>query len=339
VRDEAAVRELCSVVPGLDVHVMSAFKGSAQNLAIASKLPADSGWFDYWKVGSVQPPRGYAFAALKLPNDRFLLTYSVHLKSNRGDFGENVAQRQESARQLISHVQDMLKIYPPRHPSAVLLGGDFNTSLDDVRFNADQSLRSLRKAGFYWTHTGVPFAQRVTLPGSGEYPDTTFDHILTAGLGEPRSSVVTGQKVSDHNPVIVEIDPRAANFAPQIAPVAMDDVPMKPVTAAPAGTLAASALEELRAASGHPAKVHGLVGNVGANRTESIHFINFQGTKRGDFVAIVRKGSYPAVTSGLGITDLKGLKGKTIQVEGTVTIFNNTPQIEVTKAEQIQILN
>src|SRR5690606_22298510 len=119
---------------GLTVHVASVFPGSTQNLIIASKLRADSGWFDRWKAGPVHPPRGYSFAALELPGKRFLLTYSLHLKSNGGDLAVNIAQRQESARQLLHHLQEMLQIYGSRGECAVVIAGDFNTSLDDSRF-------------------------------------------------------------------------------------------------------------------------------------------------------------------------------------------------------------
>jgi hypothetical protein len=114
IRDWKSAEELCSVIPGLQVHVASSFGERPQNQIVASTLPADSAWSDTWKQGPIAPPRGYSFAALQLPGGRFLLSYSLHLKSNRGELSENVAMRQEAARQLLAHVDEMVALYSKR---------------------------------------------------------------------------------------------------------------------------------------------------------------------------------------------------------------------------------
>ena len=50
------------------------------------------------------------------------------------------------------------------------------------------------------------FANRITIPAEGPYPDNTFDHIFTGGLGKPRAQIRVYDEVSDHRPVIVEFD-------------------------------------------------------------------------------------------------------------------------------------
>ena len=95
VRDWAAVEELVSVVPSLKVNVVSHFN-LPQNQAIASRFVADSAWSEDWKRnGPGAPPRGYVFAALQLPDGRLLLTYALHLKSNRDGIAPNIPKREE----------------------------------------------------------------------------------------------------------------------------------------------------------------------------------------------------------------------------------------------------
>jgi endonuclease/exonuclease/phosphatase family metal-dependent hydrolase len=54
---------------GLTVRVVSAFPGR-QQVAIASRFPVDSCWAALWeKTGKDDPPRGYAFAVVKMPDD------------------------------------------------------------------------------------------------------------------------------------------------------------------------------------------------------------------------------------------------------------------------------
>ena len=124
------------------MQVASRFQQGAQNQVIASKYAADSAWSEGWKSSVIDAPRGYSFAAITLPGNRFLLSYSLHLKSNLGEPARNVAQRQEAGRQVLQHVEEMLKVYSPRGPCAVLVGGDMNTSLDDARFQKEQTLRA-----------------------------------------------------------------------------------------------------------------------------------------------------------------------------------------------------
>ncbi len=333
VRDMAAAVELCRAVPGLTVHVTSDFPGSSQNLVIASKLQADSGWFDRWRAGPVHPPRGYAFTALQLPRGHFLLTYSLHLKSNAaGNIRANIAQRNESSRQLLPHIEKMLGIYSRRGACAVLVGGDFNTSVEDQRFQTDMSLRALLAAGLQWTFTGVPFAERITVPAEGSYPDNTFDHVLISGFGKPQARVRKYPTVSDHRPVVVGIGDfdGPARFDAKAGFAALQ--PTVPEA------LEASEREAIRRSIGREAAVMGRVQSV-RSPGGKITFLNFAGSPRGEFVGIIRTANLPTLLEGFGVKDLKdALEGRNVELRGVITSFRGTPQIEVSSAAQLRVL-
>lgn len=204
--------------PGVVSQVCSEFVDETgvvtlQQIGIASRLPAVSGWWENWKAGSITPKRGFAFAAFEPVPGHVLLVYVVHLKSNRGELSENVAMREESARQLIKHVAEMEKAYASMGKVGVIIGGDFNTSLDDPKFRDEKTLATLQQAGFEWCWKGVPFEDRVTLPSAPPknpnfppFPDACFDHAFTKGLTVSSASVaVIDGKPSDHRPVVVDL--------------------------------------------------------------------------------------------------------------------------------------
>jgi endonuclease/exonuclease/phosphatase family metal-dependent hydrolase len=344
IRDWQAAQELCDAVPGLRVHVASRFDERAQNQVIASKLSADSSWSDHWKAGPITPPRGYSFAALPVADGRFLLCYSLHLKSNRGDFADNVRMRRESARQLFRHVREMLAIYQKRGACAILVGGDLNTSMEDSRFATEPTLRAFQAAGFHWTHQGVPLADRITIPGGGGFPDNCFDHLFTLGLGRPSARALPYPGVSDHYPVVADIDLAGADFQPKIDLAAgekvLADAPSEaPKTEVLEGAISATSTGTIRAAAGKIATIRGRVGNVGQTASGNIFFINFSGTERGDFVGIVREEHHDAVTSALG-GDLRAkLTGRTIELRGEVSLFKGTPEITIKRADQIRFVD
>jgi len=209
VADWKAAEELCSVVPGLKVQTVSAFTTRPQNLVVASRLPVDSSWYSEWKptLGPDLPPRGYAFAAIRLPDGRFLLTYSVHLKSNLGGIAPNIPIREEAAKQLLAHEKAMTALYTPRGKTALLIGGDFNSDPDDPRYTNDHTLALLRGAPLEWVFQGVPRAQRITIPGSRDFSDGCFDQIFFRSLKLVSVKVPDGSASSDHNPVAAVFQP------------------------------------------------------------------------------------------------------------------------------------
>jgi endonuclease/exonuclease/phosphatase family metal-dependent hydrolase len=345
VRDWKSAAELCKAVPGLQPQVVSAFQPRPQNQVIASKFPADSGWSAVWKTNTIEPPRGYAFAAIELPGHRFLLTYSLHLKSNRGEAAEDIPMREESSAQLLRHARDMLALYSKRGPCALVVAGDMNTSMDDPQFEKEQTLRAWMAAGLRWTHEGVPFAKRISIPAEGRYRDNCFDHIFTAGLGKQTASVHPFTGISDHNPVVLELDLAKSDFKPKIDVEAGEKL-LKTSTLGKSSadgpvdaSFAANDHDAINAAVGKNVAVKGRVHDVTTTASGSIVFINFEGNARGQFVAIVRKEKVEALTAALG-SDLKAfLTGKTVEIRGELVLYKTTPEIVVTSAKQIKVVD
>jgi endonuclease/exonuclease/phosphatase (EEP) superfamily protein YafD len=208
VRDWKAAEELCSAVPGLTVDVASSFQGRPQNVVIASKLPADSGWSEMWKptLGPEDPPRGYAFTAFKLPRNHLLLVYSVHLKSNLGGIEKNIPAREEAAKQLLAHAKEMARLYQARGRVSIIVGGDFNSNMDGSSYVNDHALKELKASGMKWAWEGVPFSNRITIPKSGKYPADCYDHILYWDMQLLSVKVVPAVPPSDHNAVLAVFD-------------------------------------------------------------------------------------------------------------------------------------
>ena len=190
---------------GFTTHVVSTFKDGfsgargQQQLAIVSRFPAVSAWAEPWKRGWANAPRGYSYARLQITDRKHLNVYTLHLKSTLGDPFANTSKREDAAAQLLVHIQSQCGANEP-----VVMGGDFNTSVDDTRFAGDTTLRIIRQAGFFWTFEGIPHQHRITIPAYGSYPDACFDHLFTRNLGRPVAQVLEVPG-SDHRPVVVDV--------------------------------------------------------------------------------------------------------------------------------------
>jgi endonuclease/exonuclease/phosphatase (EEP) superfamily protein YafD len=199
---------------GVKVDVCAKFppregQSEAQEVAIASRLQPISAWVEEWKRGdlAVPPPRGFAFAAYEVRPRQLLLVYCVHFKSNRGELSDNIPIREEATRQLLSHIEAMKRAYSAMGQIAWIVGGDFNTSLDDPRFGAENTLRNLQKNGFLWGWQNVPHNSRLTLHGEKNYPAASFDHIFYRGLKLRQARVIeTTRESSDHKPIVATFD-------------------------------------------------------------------------------------------------------------------------------------
>ena len=120
-------------------------------------MPALSAWSEEWKAnGAIVPPRGFAFAAYEVAPRQLLLVYGLHLKSNRGELNENIALRQESMSQLLSHMDAMETAYGKLGTLTWIVGGDCNTSLDDPQYANETTLKNLMAKGFAWVWQGMP---------------------------------------------------------------------------------------------------------------------------------------------------------------------------------------
>ena len=198
---------------GMKVDVCANFppregQNEAQEVAIASRLQPASAWVEEWKpAGPATPPRGFAFAAYQPKPGKVLLVYCVHFKSNRGEIAENVPIRQEATRQLLSHIEAMKTAYTGMGAISWIIGGDFNTSLDDPRFSSENTLRNLTKNGLSWVWQNVPAASRMTLHGDANFPPASFDHIFYRGLTLRNAEVIsTTRQSSDHKPILAKFD-------------------------------------------------------------------------------------------------------------------------------------
>lgn len=183
-----------------------------QQCAILVKTPALAAWTENWKAsGRVDPPRGFAFAWLRVKG-RDYGVYCVHLKSNlvRGDdpnaVRKNIIKRELATSQLSAHLKDTLsKVIPSIQ--TVVVGGDFNTNIDEPAFTEEKTLPNLTAVGFVNCWAAVPLAQRITHPKSGRYPGATFDYLFLRGGTLTGPAVIAPVRLSDHQPVTVEVAP------------------------------------------------------------------------------------------------------------------------------------
>jgi endonuclease/exonuclease/phosphatase family metal-dependent hydrolase len=200
-------------LPGFKVDVCSNFppregQKETQQVAIASRLQPLSAWAESWKPGAaITPPRGFAFAAYQLAPQKALLVYALHLKSNRGDIREDIRIREESMRQLLSHMKAMDGAYNKLGALTWIVGGDFNTAPDDPRFAAEKTIPNLLAGGFRWGWEGIPFASRITVPADERYPPACFDHIFYRGATLTKAWLgQTAPQSSDHRAVNAVLD-------------------------------------------------------------------------------------------------------------------------------------
>lgn len=213
VRDFERAGVAVATLPGFKVDVCANFPAregriESQQVAIASRLPALSAWAEEWKsAGAMTPPRGFAFAAYQISPRQLLLVYGLHLKSNRGDIRENIPIRQESIRQLRSHINAMESAYGKLGTLTWVVGGDFNSSLDDKRFAGETTLRALIDNGFGWTWQNIPLPSRTTLPPNRDFPAACFDHIFYRGATLRKAWVANSSaQASDHRAVAATLD-------------------------------------------------------------------------------------------------------------------------------------
>jgi endonuclease/exonuclease/phosphatase family metal-dependent hydrolase len=176
---------------------------SIQQIAIASRWPAESAWSESFKPSPATPPRGFSFAAIR-QGETVLLVYSVHFKSNRGELQIDIAKREEAARQLITHTAEMERLYSTDAKVVTVIAGDFNTDPTDSRFAEEKTFGMLRQK-FEWAWENVPLSERVTLPANGRYPDASFDGFLLRGAQVLSCKAIPIQEVSDHFPAILTI--------------------------------------------------------------------------------------------------------------------------------------
>ncbi len=96
---------------------------------------------------------------------------------------------------------------------------------------------------------------------------------------------------------------------------------------------------ELRGLLGEEVIVQGRVERVGVGPGGVIHFINFVGSKRGDFTVIVKRELIPLFQGSFGGEFPFDLAQKEIQVTGLISLHEETPQIELRDPSQLKVLD
>jgi len=213
VRDFASAGLAVQPLKGFKVDVCANFPARAgqtetQQVAITSRLQPLSAWAEEWKpAGSLVPPRGFAFAAYEPIPRHLLLVYVLHLKSNRGEAPEDISLRQESIKQLQSHMEAMQKAYSGLGSISWIIGGDFNTAPDDARFASETTIRSLIAGGFTWSWKNMPPSAHITMPPDSRFPAAGFDHMFYRGATMRRAAVAnTSSQSSDHRAIVATFE-------------------------------------------------------------------------------------------------------------------------------------
>lgn len=217
IRDWDVFEKAVKLVPGLRIHVVSNFLETdtgtlwRQQIAIASRLPCRAAWAQDFQPTIPALSRGFAFAALEDPaTGELLLTYGVHLKSNRSrneaEAALNFLQRDESTEQILAHMALMERVtFKTSRIRGFILGGDYNTN-HDGQFG-DRVVARLEEAGFWNSWSMTPPAKRLTWRGNEAFTGTTFDYIMTRGLGKPLAKMgETNPETSDHDAVVLLLD-------------------------------------------------------------------------------------------------------------------------------------
>lgn len=218
VRDAEAMSNYvrASGIEGLKLAAISHFKDGDiplwQQVAILSTLPVMDSGFATWAKGiGVSIPRGFAYALLDGGENGPIACFSLHLKSNLNRSGtdveaqKNIYKREAAAAQILAVVRKMRDAFPERELK-VVVGGDFNTSDDDLTYVSEATLRSFYGAHFRSCFRDLKKSQKITHPGSNGFPDATFDYILYRGFERIVSrKIYPGSPVSDHNLVALRL--------------------------------------------------------------------------------------------------------------------------------------
>ena len=256
VRDYDVCARLAEAIKPHTYHVAicSAFREpftpgiGKQQVAIIAREPAQAAWSESWKsMEGVDPPRGFAFAWFRISGTD-VGVYSLHLKSNlimksdkTAEARKNIRKREVAIGQLLNHMREVIAPSMPAVKSFIV-GGDFNTNPDQPEFAEEKTLNTLTAAGFRSSVEGIPLPQRVTHPGSGPYPDATFDYLFASNL-QPAKPLITASHASDHYPVtcdfsagngaVAQTTPAASTSPPVHAPPANTTAPAPTQSSAP----------------------------------------------------------------------------------------------------------
>ena len=206
IRGPRVAKELAAAtgITNLQLAVISGYRRrdrfDMQQDVILTTLPVASANWSLWKNSKgVQPPRGYARAAVVLPGAVTTSVYCVHLKSNYGDTTAAIKAANREKRRLPVE-QLVLQEKPKRGAKAkpVIIAGDFNSDPAKEEFKEDTIFRTLSAAGFADVVDRLPENRRWTHPNR-KYGNTALDHVFLRGVGVSGEAVTEAPKgISDH---------------------------------------------------------------------------------------------------------------------------------------------
>jgi endonuclease/exonuclease/phosphatase family metal-dependent hydrolase len=191
-----------------------------QQVAIASRLRTKAAWSERWATTETnfRPRRGFAVAALYLPDTKYLLlVYSIHLKSNRESeeitTKDIIAMREESAKQLIAHSDYLINTLFKDQVAGVLISGDLNTNADGEF--GDRTIEILREGGFYHTWEPTPRQKRLTWIGNKLHDESCLDHVFTKYLGKPQTTLIGNSNPNNPKAGVKDQGPKTKNKRPE----------------------------------------------------------------------------------------------------------------------------
>lgn len=203
---------------------------SRQQVAILAKAKPYISWSEAWKGNGqmAAAPGGFAFAALRLEKKNVGF-FSVQLGDAAlpGTEQQSVTQqqgREESARQMLQQIA-ALQNWTANRIEALVVAGDFNTSLDNPQLADEKTLRLLDESGLANAFSNVPANQRITFPGNDQRADATFDYIFTRNAGLVATPTIFTTAWAEHYPVTCDLDLNAPKQAPAAVPVARVELP------------------------------------------------------------------------------------------------------------------
>lgn len=223
VRDREVCAMLCAndALSGWSVDAVTAFERTPdatipphQNAIISRFASIDSGWRKWKGRDGVVPPRGFVYAVYDF-GGVLCCAVGVHLKSNfipqdaeNADElpAQNRRMREISAEELVAFAKELMdKDYGGRKVAAVIVGGDFNTSIFDPKYDGEKTIPAMLAAGFKDCFDGV--AERDTMPETKWYPATCFDYLFVRGGVKYFAPVVAPKSwTSDHQMISAIFD-------------------------------------------------------------------------------------------------------------------------------------
>ncbi|MEO8617104.1 MAG: hypothetical protein ABI600_18345 [Luteolibacter sp.] len=218
IHDWAAFHELVSVLPGMAVNAVSSFcdpltgELRPQQIGIASKLKCHAAMWENWAANMPEMSRGFAFAALEVPDAGLLMVYGNHFKSNRGSDSEEgaknvAAMRDDQAHQLLAHRDKIKKAFVKDTVFGWIASGDFNTNHDN-QFPQCHAVKIITDGGYFNTWSNTPKEKRLTWhpDAKSKFEPTTFDYIFTEGLKQTDAVMIeVPDGVSDHSPISITV--------------------------------------------------------------------------------------------------------------------------------------